>query len=64
MKYMDAGETEGLETREAARQLGISPRQLYELIDAGELPAYKAGRNIKIRQADVDSLRARRRPAG
>ena len=34
-------------------------RELYELIDAGELPAYKVGRNIKLRQADVDAFRRR-----
>ena len=63
MKYMEAEEVADLETREAARQLGVSPRELYDLIDAGELPAYKVGRNIKLRQADVDAFR-RRDPSG
>lgn len=46
-----------VETREAARQLGVSFRELYGLIDAGALPAYKVGRDIKLRQSDVDAIR-------
>ena len=46
-----------LETRDAARQLGVSIRELYNLIDRHELPAYKVGRIIKLRQADVDAYR-------
>lgn len=59
MKYMEP-ETAAVDTRDAARQLGVSFRELYALIDAGELPAYKAGRDIKLRQADIDAFRARR----
>ncbi len=48
-----------VETREAARQLGVSFRELYALIDAGTLPAYKVGRDIRLRQADLDDYRRR-----
>ena len=63
MKRVDWEEAAELETRDAARQLGVSFRELYRLIDAGELPAYKVGRNVKLRQADVDAFR-RSHPAG
>jgi excisionase family DNA binding protein len=59
MKYMEAEDVAGLKTRDAAWQLGVSFRELYDLIDAGELPAYKVGRDIKLRQADVDAFRRR-----
>jgi excisionase family DNA binding protein len=52
-----------IETRDAARHLGVPVRELYDLIDTGRLPAYKAGRNIKLRQVDVDDFR-RGRAAG
>ncbi len=57
MKRVDHEQAADLETRDAARQLGVSFRELYALIDAGDLPAYKVGRNIKVRQADVDAFR-------
>lgn len=63
MKCMEAEGLAGLETRDAARQLGVSFRELYALIDSGKLPAYKVGLNIKLRQADVDAFR-RRDPSG
>lgn len=43
-----------LTAREAAGQLGISTRDLYRLIDSTDLPAYKMGRDLRLRQADVD----------
>jgi excisionase family DNA binding protein len=49
-------EIEWLSTREAARQLGISNRTLYRLIDEGELAAYKLGRVIRLKQADIDGF--------
>lgn len=54
---MEDHEVPSVETRDAARQLGVSFRELYDLIDAGRLPAYKLGRNIKLRQGDIDSCR-------
>jgi len=35
----------------------VSFRDLYGLIDVGELPAYKVDRDIKLRQADIDAYR-------
>lgn len=55
---MNDTETTWLNTREAAGRLGVAPRELYRLVDAGDLPAYKHGRDIRLRQADVDAYRA------
>jgi excisionase family DNA binding protein len=38
----------------AAQQLGLVQRTVYRLIDVGELPGYKFGRVIRIKQEDVD----------
>ncbi|GGI05603.1 helix-turn-helix domain-containing protein [Egicoccus halophilus] len=53
-----------LSTREAARQLGITTRTLYRLIDSGQVPAYKFGRVIRLKEAEVDAFveQARIRP--
>lgn len=45
-----------LGTKAAAEYLGITPRTLYRLIDDGQLPAYKFGRVIRVKQADVDAF--------
>jgi excisionase family DNA binding protein len=50
-----------LSTREAARQLGITTRTLYRLIDSGQLPAYKFGRVIRLQEAEVDGFIQRAR---
>jgi excisionase family DNA binding protein len=42
-----------LSTKEAARQLGITTRTLYRLIDSGQIPAYKFGRVIRLQEAEV-----------
>ncbi len=63
MRYIEEHKAPNVETRDAARQLAVSFRELYHLIDAGKLPAYKVGRDIKLRQADVDDFR-RDRAAG
>ena len=47
-----------LNTREAASRLGVTARELYRLIDVGELPAYKDGRDIRLRLADVEAYRS------
>lgn len=52
-----------LSTREAARQLGLTVRTLYRLIDTGELAAYKIGRVIRLKQDDVDDYLQRARIA-
>ncbi len=45
-----------LSTAEAARRLGITSRTLYRLIDEGQLPAYKFGRVIRLREGDVEAF--------
>jgi excisionase family DNA binding protein len=42
-----------LSTKEASDHLGITLRSLYRFIDEGDLVAYKFGRVIRIRQADL-----------
>lgn len=44
-----------LSTAAAARRLGITPRTLYRFIDEGDVPAYRFGRVIRLKQADVDT---------
>lgn len=46
---------EWLSTRQAAARLGVTLRSLYRFIDEGEVTAYKFGRVIRLRAADVDS---------
>ena len=43
-----------LGTKEASEELGVNLRTLYRFIDAGELPAYKFGRVIRLKASDVD----------
>ncbi len=45
---------------DAARRLDIPTKALYRLIDQGELPAYRFGRVIRLRAADVEEYRRRR----
>lgn len=47
---------EWLSTADAAKALGITPRTLYRFIDQGELAAYRFGRVIRVKQADVDAF--------
>lgn len=47
---------EWLSTKEAASHLGIATATLYRLIDAGELPAYRIGRVIRLKQDEVDAF--------
>ena len=42
-----------LSTKEAADQLGITPRTLYRFIDEGSLPAYRFGRVIRLQEHEV-----------
>ncbi|MCB0991206.1 MAG: helix-turn-helix domain-containing protein [Acidimicrobiales bacterium] len=44
-----------LSTAAAARRLGITPRTLYRFIDEGDVPAYRFGRVIRLKQSDVDT---------
>lgn len=43
---------------DAAEALGVSPRQVYDAIDRGELPARNDGAGIRITRADLDAYRA------
>lgn len=45
-----------LSTAEAASRLGITPRTLYRFIDEGQLAAYRFGRVIRLKTADVDTF--------
>ncbi|HXQ18946.1 MAG TPA: helix-turn-helix domain-containing protein [Acidimicrobiales bacterium] len=43
-----------LGTKEASERLGITLRSLYRFIDEGELDAYRFGRVIRLKEADLD----------
>jgi excisionase family DNA binding protein len=45
-----------LGTQDAARQLGITARTLYRLINEGEIPAYQLGRVLRLRLSDVEAF--------
>ena len=47
---------EWLGTTAAAHYLGITPRTLYRFIDNGELPAYRFGRVIRLKESEVDTF--------
>jgi len=64
MKDMEDNETPIVGTRDAARQLGVSFRELYALIDAKKLPAYKVDRDVMLRQVDIDDYRRNQPPTG
>jgi excisionase family DNA binding protein len=51
-----APEIKWLGTQEAARMLGVTPRTLYRFIDEGSLAAYKFGRVIRLKEADVSNF--------
>ncbi len=43
-----------LSTKGVAERLGVTSRTVYRFIDEGDLPAYKFGRVIRVKTADVD----------
>jgi excisionase family DNA binding protein len=45
-----------LPTADAAKRVGITPRTLYRFIDGGELPAYRFGRVIRLKEDEVDTF--------
>ncbi|HKJ56348.1 MAG TPA: helix-turn-helix domain-containing protein [Nitriliruptoraceae bacterium] len=49
-----SSEIEWLSTKEAARHLGLTTRTVYRLIDEGQIKAYKFGRVIRLKSADVE----------
>src|SRR5664279_3146532 len=54
-----------LNTAETARRLGVTPRTLYRFIDEGQLPAYRFGRVIRLKETEVEEFieRCRTPPA-
>ena len=38
-----------------AERIGVTPRTLYRFIDEGQVPAFKFGRVIRLKKADVDT---------
>ena len=63
MKCIEEQDAPSVRPRDAARLLGVSYRDLYGLIDAGKLPAYKVDRDIILRQADIDDYRRNQPPS-
>jgi len=55
---MDDTETSWIKAREAAVRLGVAVRELYRLIEVGDLPAYKVGRHLRLRVADLDAFQS------
>jgi excisionase family DNA binding protein len=53
---MASSEIRWLSSNEAAKRLGVSLRTLYKFVDEGQLPAYKLGRLIRLKQEEVDSF--------
>ena len=53
---MTSADGDWLSTKEAASALGLTPRTLYRLIDEGQLPAYRFGRVIRLKQGEVDAF--------
>ena len=45
-----------LSTKDAAGYLGVNLRTLYRFIDEGDLPAYRFGRVIRLRQEELDGF--------
>jgi excisionase family DNA binding protein len=45
-----------LNTAETARRLGVTPRTLYRFIDDGQLPAYRFGRVIRLKEDEVEEF--------
>ena len=45
-----------MSTKDAAARLGITLRTVYRFIDAGDIPAHKFGRVIRIQRGDVDAF--------
>lgn len=56
MASVSSTEIAWLSTAEAARRLGVTPRTLYRFIDEGQLPAYRFGRVIRLKEDEVDGF--------
>ena len=53
---MTQADGDWLSTKEAAAALGLTPRTLYRLIDEGQLPAYRFGRVIRLKQNEINDF--------
>lgn len=52
------GQAESLLTvAEVAAELRVSTMTVYRLVKAGELPAFRIGKNYRIRRGDLDTYR-------
>lgn len=49
-----AQELRWLSTAEAAKRLGVTPRTLYRFINEGQVPGYRFGRVIRLKEDEVD----------
>jgi len=47
--------SEWLSTEEASEYIGVTSRTLYRFIDEGQLQAFRFGRVIRLRTADVEA---------
>lgn len=56
LQAMTSADGDWLSTKEAASALGLTPRTLYRLIDEGQLPAYRFGRVIRLKQNEIDAF--------
>ena len=45
-----------MSTRETSERLGVTLRTLYRFIDEGQIPAYKLGRVIRLKENDVEAF--------
>lgn len=53
------GDNEALLTvAEVARELRVSTMTVYRLVQAGELPAFRIGKNYRIKRNDLDAYLA------
>lgn len=50
--------TDWLGVADVARELDVTMRDVYRLIDKGVLPGYRLGRDIRIRRADLDAYQS------
>jgi excisionase family DNA binding protein len=56
MPTTSASEPIWLGTPKAAKYLGAHLRLLYKLIDTGQIPAYRVGRVMRVRIANLDAF--------
>ncbi|PZS20956.1 MAG: hypothetical protein DLM54_05140 [Acidimicrobiales bacterium] len=45
-----------MSTKEASERLGVTLRTLYRFLDEGQLPGFKFGRVIRLKEADVETF--------